>query len=330
MTVTPDSARAGKPAYRGGVPEAPPARTRWLRRLLLLNLVVEVLIVVTGGLVRLTGSGLGCPTWPQCVPGSYVPTHEQEQGIHKFIEFGNRTLTGLVGIVALVLLVALYRWARDRPELIRGTWVILAGVAAQAIVGGITVLTGLNPWIVAFHFLCSMVLVAVAAWLYWRHTRPAGVTTSLVHPLVDKAAWAVCVLAGVVLTLGTVVTGSGPHSGDAAAPARTGFDPRTISWLHADAVMLFTGLVIAVWLGARLTSREPRPARAWGVVLLVTLAQGLIGYVQYFTALPEVLVLAHMLGASLLVVSIARALVLSRTSEPVPADTPAAASATSD
>lgn len=151
--------RPGRGAtYRDGVSEYPVAARTWLPRLLLINLVVEVGIVLTGGLVRLTGSGLGCPTWPQCVPGSYVPTIEQAEGFHKFIEFGNRTLTGVVGIAALVLLIALYLGARDRPELIRGTWVVLGGVAAQAIVGGITVLTGLNPWIVGFHFLCSMVL----------------------------------------------------------------------------------------------------------------------------------------------------------------------------
>lgn len=294
--------------------ETHPAARTWLPRLLLLNLVVEIGIVVTGGLVRLTGSGLGCPTWPQCVPGSYVPTHEQEEGFHKLIEFGNRTLTGLLGLVALALLVALHRWARGRRELIRGTWVVLLGIAAQAIVGGITVLTGLNPWIVAFHFLCSMALIGVSSWLLWRHRQPSGPTRSLVHPLVDRAVLALVAVAGVVLVLGTIVTGSGPHSGDAETPARTGFDPRTISWLHADAVMLFVGLVVAVWLGARLTGRTDAPARAWGVVLFVTLAQGLVGYVQYLTALPEVLVLAHMLGASLLVVTIVRAIVLSRES----------------
>lgn len=295
------------------MPETLPQAARtWLPRLLLLNLIVEVGIVVTGGLVRLTGSGLGCPTWPECVPGSYVPTVEQEEGIHKVIEFGNRTLTGLLGFVALALLIALYRWARHRPELLRGTWVVLAGIAAQAIVGGITVRTGLNPWIVAFHFLCSMVLIAVSAWLYWRQRQPAGTTHSLLHPLVTRLQWVLAVVAVAVLALGTVVTGSGPHSGDADTPARTGFDPRTISWLHADAVMLFIGICIAVWLGAKLTERSPGPARAWWVVLMVTLAQGLIGYVQYLTKLPEVLVLAHMLGASLLVVAIVRAVVLSR------------------
>ncbi len=301
--------------YRGVVLTTLPAARVWLPRLLLLNLVVEVGIVVTGGLVRLTGSGLGCPTWPECTPGSYVPTHEQEQGIHKIIEFGNRTLTGVLGIAALLLLVMLYRWARDRRELITGTWIVMAGIAAQAIVGGITVRTGLNPWIVAFHFLCSMGLIAVSAWLYWRHRQPTGATRSLVHPLIDKTVWALVPLAALVLLLGTIVTGSGPHSGDADTPARTGFDPRTISWLHADAVMLFIGIVVAVWLGVKLTRGSQEPAGAWAVVLFVTLAQGLIGYVQYLTKLPEVLVLAHMLGASLLVVAIVRAMVLSR--EPV-------------
>lgn len=297
-----------------------PAARRWLPRLLLLNLLVQIGIVVTGGLVRLTGSGLGCPTWPECVPGSYVPTHEQEEGIHKLIEFGNRTLTGLLGVVALALLVALFRWARRRKELIGGTWVVLAGIAAQAVVGGVTVLTGLNPWIVAFHFLCSMVLIAVSSWLFWRYRQPGGPTRSLVHPFVDRTIWLLVAVAVVVLVLGTVVTGSGPHSGDAETPARTGFDPRTISWLHADAVMLFVGIVVAVWLAAKLTGRTEEPARAWWVVLLVTLGQGLIGYVQYLTRLPEALVLAHMLGACLLVVAIVRALVLTR--EPVGVDTP--------
>jgi heme a synthase len=303
------TAQTAAPAPTGGTP---PSSHRWLAPLLLANLVVEVGIVVTGGLVRLTGSGLGCPTWPQCVPGSYVPTVEQEEGIHKVIEFGNRTLTGLLGFVALALLIALYRWARERRELIAGTWVVMAGILAQAVVGGITVLTGLNPWIVAFHFLCSMALIAVSAWLYWRHTQPAGRTHSLLHPLVTRLQQVLVAVAAVVLVLGTVVTGSGPHSGDADAPARTGFDPRTISWLHADAVMLFIGICVAVWLGAKLTERAPGPARAWWVVLVVTLAQGLVGYVQYLTKLPEVLVLAHMLGASLLVVAIVRAVVLSR------------------
>ena len=308
MSTTPSAERTAAPASRPG--DTHP----WLRRLLIINLVCQVGIIVTGGLVRLTGSGLGCPTWPQCVPGSYVPTVEQEEGIHKLIEFGNRTLTGVLGVVALALIWALYRWARERRDLQLGAWGILAGVAAQAIVGGITVLTGLNPWIVAFHFLCSAALVAVATWLIFREREPAGRREVIVHPLVHQAGLAVCVLAGVVLVLGTIVTGSGPHSGDADTPARTGLDPRAMSWLHADTVMLFAGLVIAVWIGARISGRTEVPGQAWGWVVAVTAAQGLVGYTQYFLDLPEVLVLAHMLLASLLVVTITRAMVLSRRS----------------
>jgi cytochrome c oxidase assembly protein subunit 15 len=132
---------------------------------------------------------------------------------------------------------------------------------------------------------------------------------------VERLAWLACVVAGLVLLLGTVVTGSGPHSGDADEPARFGFDPRTISWLHADAVMLFIGLVVAVWVAARLSSTSRRAPDAWRTVLLVTLAQGVVGYVQYLTDLPEVLVLTHMLLASLLVVALTAGVVRLRTTE---------------
>lgn len=304
-TVTSVSAGAGAPVT-----------LPWLRKLLWLNLIVEIGIVVTGGLVRLTGSGLGCPTWPECTPGSYVPTVQQEQGIHKFIEFGNRTLTGLLGFVALALLIALWRKAADRRDLRTGVLLVLVGIAAQAIVGGITVLTSLNPWIVAFHFLASMSLIAVSAWLVWRSAQPGGRLPLALHPLAHRLSLVgVLPALAAVLVLGTIVTGSGPHSGDAEAPARTGFDPRTVSWLHADSVMLFVGLVVGMWLAARMTSRSAETTRAWGLVVAVTLAQGLIGYVQYFTDLPELLVLAHMLGASILVVVVTRALVLQRQPE---------------
>src|SRR5699024_2844894 len=126
--------------------------------------------------------------------------------------------------------------SRARSAPCRGRAFVLVGIAAQAVVGGITVLTGLNPWIVAFHFLCSMTLIGISSWLLWRYRQPAGPTRSLVHPLVDRTVWLLVAVAAVVLVLGTIVTGSGPHSGDAETPARTGLDPRTISWLHADSV----------------------------------------------------------------------------------------------
>ena len=149
----------------------------------------------------------------------------------------------------------------------------------------------------------------------FRAQEPPGPRPLAVHPLVERLAGIACAVAVVVLLLGTVVTGSGPHSGDADEPARFGFDPRTISWLHADAVMLFVGLVVAVWVAARLTGRRPSGRRRPGAaVLLVTLAQGLVGYTQYLTGLPEVLVLAHMLLASLLVVALTAGVVRLRAS----------------
>jgi cytochrome c oxidase assembly protein subunit 15 len=265
--------------------------------------VAQVGIIVTGGLVRLTGSGLGCPTWPECVPGSYVPVQEQAEGFHKVIEFGNRTLTGVLGVVAVLAVLVVWRWTPARRLKVAAV-AVLVGVVFQALLGGVTVLTELHPVTVAAHFLVSAGLVAAAAYLWFARHEGDGEPASLVPDIVRRVAWLTCAVAAVVLTLGTVVTGSGPHSGDADAPARFGFDPRTISWLHADSVMLFIGLVIAVWLATRLSTAPETVSSAWRVVLLVTLAQGAVGYLQYLTDLPEVLVLAHMLGAALLVVAL--------------------------
>lgn len=285
---------------------------RWLHPVLLLNLVVEVLIVVTGGLVRLTGSGLGCPTWPQCVPGSYTPVPHQAEGWHRYIEFGNRTLTSVVSVAAIATVFAVWRWAGRRRDLLVPAWVVLGGVGVQAVLGGVTVRTGLNPYTVSLHFLVSMLLVASAAYLVAREPAATGRRPLVVHPLVEKLGFVTCAVAAVVLALGTVVTGSGPHSGDADEPARYGLDPRMISWLHADTVMLFLGLAVAVWLAARLTGTTAAPARAWLAVLGVTLLQGVVGYTQYFTGLPWGVVLAHMLLACLLVVALTRAMVALR------------------
>jgi heme a synthase len=278
---------------------------RWARGILVANLVAEIGIVVTGGIVRLTGSGLGCPTWPECMPGSFTPVRTDESSIHDLVEFGNRLLTFVVVILAIASLYSvLTQWPRrGRMQLV--ALGVLAGIPAQAILGGITVLTGLNPYLVAGHFLLSMVLVVLSTALV-RGSRDdvSGPGELLVHPIARVVALATCLVGAVVVVLGTIVTGSGPHSGDADTPARTGFDPRVVSWLHADTVMLFCGLVIATLVAVLITARADEPRRAWWVVLAVTLAQGLIGYVQYFTALPVILVLLHMLGASLLMASL--------------------------
>ncbi len=278
-----------------------PATLRWAA---LLNLLAEVMIIITGGVVRVTGSGLGCSTWPQCTPGSYVPTVEQAEGWHKYVEFGNRTLTGLVGFLAIWLIIEVYRHSDRRRSLTIPAWLVLGGVASQAIAGGITVLLGLHPITVAFHFLQSAAIVALSAYV-WFHVFETSATPRLLVPrLVVQAGWLTSAVGALVIVLGTVVTGSGPHSGDADDPARFGFDPRTISWLHADAVMLFVGLVAAMLLATTLTGTDRRPVRAWGVVMFVTLIQGVIGYVQYLTKLPEGLVVLHMAGAAALVVAL--------------------------
>jgi cytochrome c oxidase assembly protein subunit 15 len=281
-----------------------------LTPVLVVNLVAQVLIVVTGGIVRLTGSGLGCPTWPQCVPGSYTPVVQQAQGWHKDIEFGNRMLTFAVGAAAVAVVVCVTAWVvrTGAPKrLLAFAAIPVLGVMLQAVVGGITVLTDLAPAAVAAHFLVSMVLVAASTVLLLALARPAAPASARVE--VRAVVGALAVVAAVVLALGTVVTGSGPHSGDAAKPSRFGFDPRTVAWLHADAVWLFVGLVLALIVVLRLADAAPR-ARTWARwLLVVTLLQGAIGYTQYFTGLPGALVAAHMLGASLLTLTVTGAVV---------------------
>ncbi|MGV1007344.1 MAG: COX15/CtaA family protein [Dermatophilaceae bacterium] len=283
----------------------PVARTTWVRPILLANLVGEIVIVVTGGVVRLTGSGLGCPTWPECTVGSVVPVSEQVEGFHKWIEFGNRTLTGVVGILALLSLWAVVTHLPKRRPLHWLGWAMVGGVVAQALVGGITVRTGLNPATVAFHFLLSMAMVALAtALVRGAEDELPAPRMPVVPRLVVRLGWVTAAVAAVVLVLGTLVTGSGPHSGDAVTPARTGFDPRYVSWMHADAVMLFLGLVVAMVVAVQLAGDAQRARTTWRTVLVVALAQGLIGYTQFFTGLPEVLVALHMLGAALLTVAV--------------------------
>src|SRR5580765_2865246 len=282
-----------------------------LHRALVVNLVLEVLIVVTGGTVRLTRSGLGCPTWPKCTPASMVPVADQAQGFHKFIEFGNQMLTPVVSAAALLVIVAIWRFAPGRRDLRRLAFLPLAGVALQAVVGGITVRLKLNPTVVSLHFLASMVLIVLSAYLVRRAAEGDRPPRPLVRPEVRWVALAATGVLTVVLVLGTIVTGTGPHSGDINVH-RYPFDPRTVSWLHADTVMLFIGLCAATWLAVRLSPDAASASRPWLVVIGVALAQGLIGFVQYFTKLPEALVLAHMLGASLLVVAMTFAILALR------------------
>jgi len=297
----------------------PVCKPSWLRPILIANVVAEVLIILTGGVVRLTGSGLGCPDWPTCAQGSLTPVAAQAEGFHKFIEFGNRLLTGVLIAIAVLALWAVKTRLPHRRRLHQLGIAMIVGILVEAVVGGITVWTGLNPVIVAFHFLATIVLIAIATAMLRGAQDGDDVDersrTLLVPGLTARLAWLTYAVGLLVLVLGTVVTGSGPHSGDADTPARTGFDPRTVSWIHADVVMLFLGLLIAVLVAVRLarvgasevaaTDVElARLRRSWTSVLHVSLLQGVLGYTQFFTGLPVVLVAAHMLLAALLAVAL--------------------------
>jgi cytochrome c oxidase assembly protein subunit 15 len=253
-------------------------------------------IVVTGAVVRVTSSGLGCPTWPQCVPGSLTPTSHQTQTWHKYIEFGNRTLTTVLVILAVAAIVAV---RGDGPSQRRLAWVVFAGIFAQAIIGGISVLTGLNPYWVMAHFLVSLGLIAAAALLLWRFTHGEMNETN-VSPTLTQLTRTHTWIALAVLVMGTVVTGSGPHAGDSADIARIPFDPRLTAWFHADLVLLFIGLTIGLLAGFRATQAPAVVQRAARGVLHISIAQGVVGYVQHFTGLPWVLVAVHVLGSVLL------------------------------
>ncbi|NEK85157.1 heme A synthase [Blastococcus saxobsidens] len=270
-----------------------------ISRLALANAVANGLIVVTGGAVRLTGSGLGCPTWPRCTSESFVATPELAG--HGVIEFGNRLLTFVLAAVAIATVVAVWRSARrDLRPLALLTFL---GIPAQALLGGVTVLTGLNPWTVAAHFLVSAGLVALATTL-WLRSREPGVGRPLLRRPFVLLTWGIAAATAAVLVLGTIVTGSGPHSGDVdendvPTGDRMGFDPELMSQLHADVVFLLVGLTVALLVALHATDAPGRVRRAARDLLVVELAQGVVGYVQYFTDLPIALVLLHMLGAVL-------------------------------
>ena len=260
--------------------------------------ITQSAIVITGASVRLTGSGLGCSTWPECTPGSYTPSPDQpEAPLHAWIEFGNRLLTFVLFLNALVLMISILR---NRKELFGLGAIQILGILAQAVLGGITVLTGLNPATVAGHFMLSIILIAAALSLRQRiyGKSPSGL---IVSKLTRNLARALVLLTFVVLIAGTIVTGSGPHAGDSTAE-RFSLDARTVSWIHADLVIALIGvaiaLLISIQVGESGATREILGARI-KVFLLASLVQGAIGYTQYFTGLPEVLVAFHILGSIL-------------------------------
>jgi heme a synthase len=274
-----------------------PSANRALLKLSTLMVFTQSAIVFTGALVRITGSGLGCSTWPECTPGSYTPTSDQpEAPLHAWIEFGNRLLTFVLLINALALMFTILK--SGRGELRKLGALQILGILAQGVLGGVTVLTALNPATVAAHFLLSIILIAGALSLRQRAHGKSPIEITLI-PLVSKLIWLHLLLTSLVLIAGTIVTGSGPHAGDSAAE-RFNLDSRTMAWIHADLVIALLGvsiaLLIAIRLGLAGVARQVLSGRIQ-IFLIIALAQGGIGYIQYFTKLPEALVAAHIIGS---------------------------------
>lgn len=296
-----------------------------LRRLAVAAVVAQAGIAVTGSVVRVTASGLGCPTWPECFPGSLVPTpHPEVAALHQWVEFGNRLLTfAVVVVTGLCFLAAL---GTRRPRLVRLALVQPLGVVAQAVIGGFTVLLGLAWWTVSVHFLVSMVLV----WLAVQLVRATGDGDGPATPLVPRAvrglvAGSTAVLAA-LLTAGTLVTAAGPHAGDARTP-RLALGVAATAQLHADLLFLYLGLLVGLGVALHVAPLNGGTAPAgllhrYRLLVAAVVAQGVLGGVQYALGVPEVLVSLHVLGAAL--VTVAAAAVWAGTAERGPGAVPPA------
>ncbi|WP_107103752.1 MULTISPECIES: COX15/CtaA family protein [unclassified Streptomyces] len=298
---------------------------RTLRRAALSAVVMSVLIIVTGGAVRLTGSGLGCDTWPKCTDDSLIVT--PEQGYRGVIEFGNRMLTYVLSAAVGWAIVAARSTKPWRRGLTRLGWAQFWIVMSNAVIGGITVWMGLNPWTVAGHFLAANSLLTVAV-ITWHRTGEGDTAPRPRVPRpVRKLSWAITIVSALLIVLGTTVTGAGKHAGDSSDVPRMPWNWTDAAHVHAIAAWVVCALALAMWLVLRVVD-APLDTRARARdLLIVLLAQGVIGYVQYFTGVPELLVAAHMLGSSLMWIAVLR-LALSLRERPVPtADIPAQADA---
>ncbi|WP_416967327.1 COX15/CtaA family protein [Streptomyces sp. 4F14] len=276
--------------------------TRWtptprtVQRAALTALVMSVVIVVTGGAVRLTGSGLGCPTWPKCTDTSLTAT--SEMGLHGAIEFGNRMLTYVLCAAVGWAIIAARSQKPYRRSLTRLGWAQFWVVMGNAILGGIVVLVGLNPYTVAAHFLLSSALIAVAT-VMWQRTREGDTAP---RPVVGKAVqqlvWSLVIASALLIAVGTIVTGAGPHAGDSSEVERIPIDWETIAKLHAVLAWIVVTLTFALWFVLKAVDAPQGPLHRTRELFLILLAQGGLGYIQYFTNLPEILVGAHMFGST--------------------------------
>lgn len=259
-------------------------------------LVAVAAIIISGAAVRLTGSGMGCPTWPTCENGSLVP--RGATGDHGWIEFVNRTFTGLVSVAVAVAVLGSRRCEPRRDDLTRWSWGLVAGVFAQALLGGVVVILHVTPIAVAGHYLLSAVLVWNAVVLHHKAGEPAGPRRARATPTLLRRSRVLIGAAALVLVTGTFVTGSGPHGGDDAAD-RLPFAVTTVARVHSLAVWAFLVVVLLVLRGAGRGDADPTVLGRGRLLVGVIVAQGFLGYVQYFAGVPEVLVGGHVLGSVL-------------------------------
>lgn len=265
-----------------------PAMRRWF----FASLVANMLIIVTGAIVRLTGSGLGCPTWPECFDGSYTP--HPEAGIQGIIEFGNRLITFVLIIVALGAFISAWRNRRAFSKLWWLTLGIGLGIPLQGVIGGITVLLDLNPWVVSLHLLLSVALIVLCTWAL---TTARGVPADRVAPGTRALVIATFGVAIVAIWIGTIVTGAGPHAGDLDSP-RNGLNILLVARVHSASAWLLTlGSLASLTLLRR--GNHARSGHAALLLLGTVLLQGVIGYIQYFTGLPVGVVILHLIGLTL-------------------------------
>lgn len=289
-----------------------------MRALAVAVVVTQSLIAVTGATVRVTGSGLGCPTWPQCFPGSMVPiSHAEIAPLHQAIEFGNRLLTGVVGFIALACLLAAWRCPPHRRRLVGLALIMPVGVVVQAIIGGMTVLVDLAWWSVSVHFMASAVLIFLATILVKATSEGDRAPVGVIPRSMRHLLTALVVVTAATLVAGTLVTAAGPHAGDPATP-RLGFPVPTLVQTHSTLVMAYVLIlaVFGVWL------RNTRPTKgllkAYGAACAMVLVQGAIGSVQYYLGVPEGLVILHVAAATGVIITTAALWGESRYRGPLP------------
>lgn len=278
------------------------------------NLIGQIGIIVTGGLVRLTGSGLGCSTWPMCEPGQFTPVHHDAMTYHPYVEFGNRTMSGVLVIIGLFVVLAVATDKRRTARYRALGWVPVIGVLLQALIGGLTVLVELHPAVVGFHMLISIALVAISAYLVARQREGDASPSALLDRPTTRVARGVVAWFMPVVALGVLVTGSGPHSGDEEIGYRFALDPAAMARIHALSVwVLLIGVIALTVMVLRRDQPNPAPMRrALKVLWALIIAEGAVGYTQFFTGLPVALVAVHMLLAAALTAAAVFALVATR------------------